>query len=208
VFTQETEGSKRLSESKIKMMTGGDKLTARFMRQDDFEFQPKFKIIMAGNHKPGLQDVGEAMRRRVHIVPWAVTIPPDERDHALDAKLVPEHGGILRWMIDGCLAWRHGGLNPPASVLAATDEYMEAEDALAGWMEECCILDPTLSTSIGLVYPDYVAYCEKSKEHAWSKKRLLQNLYARDGLSADREYGIRVVKGMGLKDGESQVGML
>lgn len=200
VFTQETEGSKRLSESKIKTMTGGDKLTARFMRQDDFEFQPKFKIIMAGNHKPGLQDVGEAMRRRVHIVPWAVTIPIDLRDGLLEEKLRAEHPGILRWMIDGCIEWQMGGLRPPQSVLAATDEYMEAEDVLRGWMEECCLVEAGASAATGALYSNYVDYCERSKEHAWSKKRLLQNLYARDGMKAEREYGIRVVTGIGLKD--------
>lgn len=199
VITQETEGSKRLAESKIKMMTGGDKLTARFMRQDDFEFAPKFKIIMAGNHKPGLQDVGEAMRRRVHIVPFTVTIPREQRDLHLEDKLATEHPAILRWMIDGCLAWRRLGLAPPASVLAATEDYMEMEDGLRSWFDECLTLDPSAVSAPGELYASYVTYCEASKEHPWSKKRLMQALYKRDGLSAIREYGVRMVKGVGLR---------
>lgn len=198
VITEETEGSKRLAESKIKMMTGGGKLTARFMRQDNFSFIPTFKIIMAGNHKPGLQDVGEAMRRRVHIVPFTVTIPREQRDLQLEDKLSAEHPAILRWMIDGCLAWRKLGLAPPASVLAATEDYMEMEDNLRGWMDECLTLAPESVSAPGELYASYVTYCEASKEHPWSKKRLMQALYQRDGLSAIREYGVRMVKGVAL----------
>lgn len=204
VISQETEASKKLSESKIKTMTGGDKLTARFMRQDDFEYTPIFKLILAGNHRPGLNDVGEAMRRRVHIVPWAVTIPQDERDTHLEEKLRAEHPGILRWMIEGCLAWRQMGLMPPASVTSATDEYLEAEDALRGWMDECIEVNPLGSVPIGTIYTNYVEFCERNKEHPWGKKRLLQTLTSREGITPEREFGVKVLKGLLLADGPVQ----
>ena len=75
VVAQETEQNRRWAESKIKSLTGGDKITARFMRQDFFEYTPQFKLMIAGNHKPSLRGVDEAIRRRIHLVPFAVTIP-------------------------------------------------------------------------------------------------------------------------------------
>ena len=80
----ETEEGRRWAESKIKALTGGDTIAARFMRQDFFEFMPQFKLVIAGNHKPGLRSVDEAIRRRFHLFPFTVTIPPDERDRELE----------------------------------------------------------------------------------------------------------------------------
>ena len=102
-------------------LTGGDKISARFMRQDYFEFAPQFKLVIAGNHKPGLRSVDEAIRRRFHLLPFVVTIPSAERDPDLRNKLRAEWPGILTWMIEGCLEWQDKGLLPPAAVLNATD---------------------------------------------------------------------------------------
>ena len=102
----ETEEGRRWAESRIKALTGGDKIPARFMRQDFFEFTPQFKLVIAGNHKPGLRSVDEAIRRRFNLVPFTVTIPTEKRDKELSEKLKPEWSGILQWMIDGCLAWQ------------------------------------------------------------------------------------------------------
>jgi putative DNA primase/helicase len=113
VTSVETEEGRRWAESKIKALTGGDKIAARFMRQDYFEFTPTFKLIIAGNHKPGLRSVDEAIRRRFHLVPFNVTIPPEQRDKSLGDRLRTEWPGILAWMIDGCLQWQERGLAPP-----------------------------------------------------------------------------------------------
>ena len=79
------------------------------MRQDYFEFTPQFKLVIAGNHKPGLRSVDEAIRRRFNLIPFTVAIPPAERDERLTEKLKAEWPGILAWMIEGCLDWqRHG----------------------------------------------------------------------------------------------------
>ena len=142
VSAVETEEGRRWAESKIKALTGGDKISARFMRQDFFEFTPQFKLLIAGNHKPGLRSVDEAIRRRFYLLPFTVTIPAEERDPGLLEKLRTEWPGILHWMIEGCLQWQRDGLAPPAIVTAATAAYLEAEDAIAAWIADCCEIDP------------------------------------------------------------------
>ena len=138
VAVTETEEGRRWAEAKIKQLTGGDRISARFMRQDFFQFTPGFKFVIAGNHKPSLRSVDEAIRRRLHLVFFAVTIPEDERDPELAEKLKAEWPGILLWAIDGCHLWAEQGLDPPDSVRAATDAYLEAEDAVTTWIDDCC----------------------------------------------------------------------
>ena len=110
VTATETEEGRRWAESRIKALTGGEKIAARFMRQGFFEFQPMFKLIIAGNHKPGLRSVDEAIRRRFHLIPFTVTIPPADRDEHLPEKLKFELPGILAWMFEGCLDWQETSL--------------------------------------------------------------------------------------------------
>ena len=114
----EVEAGRTWAESKIKALTGGDRLQGRFMRQDFFEFDPQFKLMVAGNHKPSLRGVDEAIRRRLHLIPFTVTIPPDERDPDLPEKLKAEWPAILRWAIDGCLDWQQRGARPARSPCA------------------------------------------------------------------------------------------
>jgi putative DNA primase/helicase len=99
VVAQETQKGRRWDETKIKALTGGDKITARFMRQDFFDFVPKFKLFICGNHKPRLTSVDEAIRRRLLLVPFTVQIPLAERDLQLPDKLWAERRAILRWAI-------------------------------------------------------------------------------------------------------------
>ena len=134
----ETEAGRQWAEARIKALTGGDKITARFMRQDFFEYIPQFKLLIAGNNKPGLRSVDEAMKRRFNLIPFEVNIPKDERDLELAEKLKGEWPGILAWMVTGCLAWQQKGLAPPNVVVAATEAYLESEDTFNQWLEECC----------------------------------------------------------------------
>ena len=115
-------------------------IAARFMRQDFFDYLPQFKLMIAGNHKPGLRSVDEAIRRRFNLIPFTVTIPAEERDKDLGDKLKAEWPGILQWMIDGCVDWQERGLAPPEVVTAATAAYLEAQDSIAAWLDECCEL--------------------------------------------------------------------
>ena len=127
VTSQETEEGRRWAESKIKALTGGDPITARFMRQNFFTYQPAFKLVIAGNHKPGLRGVDEAIRRRFHLIP---VHRHDRKPGSRPArKARAEWPGILAWMTQGCLHWQHDGLNPPEIVREATEAYLAEEDA-------------------------------------------------------------------------------
>ena len=200
VTATETEEGRRWAESKIKSLTGGDKISARFMRQDFFEFVPAFKLMIAGNHKPGLRSVDEAIRRRLHLIPFAVTIPPAERDKNLVESLKIEWPGILAWMIDGCMDWQATGLQPPELVTEATAQYLEAEDAIAAWIDECCQRDPQAWESRGALFSSWTAWATKAGEPAGSQKRFVQTIEAR-GFVPQRSHtergfaGLRIVSG-------------
>jgi putative DNA primase/helicase len=140
VTASETEEGRAWAESRIKQMTGGDRISARFMRQDFFEFTPQFKLMIVGNHKPVLRNVDEAARRRFLIVPFERK--PENPDRELEEKLKAEAAGILRWMIEGCLDWQANGLVKPPSVLAATAEYFSDQDLFAHWLAEECDCEP------------------------------------------------------------------
>lgn len=179
VTATETEEGRRWAESKIKALTGGDEISARFMRQDFFEFKPNFKLLIAGNHKPGLRSVDEAIRRRFHLIPFKVTIPAGERDPDLKKKLEAEWEGILEWAIEGCLAWQKNGLCPPPSVVQATEAYLDAEDGVSTWISECCSLEIDAWSSSSDLRLSWESWAETNGEPKGSAKRFAQNLEAR-----------------------------
>jgi putative DNA primase/helicase len=179
VTSIETEEGRRWAEQKITALTGGDEISARFMRQDYFDYTPHFKLVIAGNHKPGLRSINEAIRRRLHLIPWSVVIPEQERDKKLVERLQPEWPGILAWIVAGCLQWQEIGLAPPKIVTEATDAYMEAEDALIAWIDEQCIRDPNAWEKTTTLYAGWKAWAEKSGEYVGSTKRFSQNLEER-----------------------------
>jgi putative DNA primase/helicase len=187
VTSVETEEGRRWAESRIKQLTGGDQVKARFMRQDFFKFMPQFKLVIAGNHKPGLRSVDEAIRRRVNLVPFAVTIPPGERDIAFNEKLEPELPGVLAWMIRGCAAWQEERLNPPSSVTEATDNYLAEEDAIAAWMEEHCDFHPQSWTNTTRLFRSWSEWATAAGEYVGSMKRFSQNLENRPRLTRRRD---------------------
>jgi putative DNA primase/helicase len=162
VIAQETEKGRRWDETKIKSMTGGDKMTARFMRCDFFDFVPQFKLWIVGNHKPRLDNVDEAMRRRMLLVPFTVQIPEEERDPDLPQKLRAEWPAILRWVVDGCLEWQRIGLAPPKIVTDATDEYFDDQDVIKQWIEDR-IDDggPYAFTSVSELFASWKAWCDE-----------------------------------------------
>lgn len=142
VTSTEVEEGSRWSEAKIKTLTGGDEIQARFMRQDFFKFVPVFKLMVSGNHKPMLRSVNVAIKRRMNLLPFTVTIPPNEVDPNLAENLEEEWPGILAWMIRGCLSWQHAGLAPPAAVIDATENYLANEDKVGQFISETCDIDP------------------------------------------------------------------
>src|SRR5262249_15351984 len=152
-----------------------------------FEFTPQFKLLMAGNHKPGLRSVDEAIRRRFHLIPFGVTIPPAERDHNLTEKLKAEWPGILAWMIEGCAAWQRIGLSPPSAVLDATAAYLEAEDAHAAWLEECCVRDAEAWESRAALFASWGAWADRTGEHKGTRKTFIQAMESRGVASRKRK---------------------
>jgi putative DNA primase/helicase len=175
----ETEEGRLLAESKIKTLTGGDRIAARFMRQDFFEYVPQFKLLIAGNHKPSLRTVDEAIRRRFHLIPFTVTIPPDQRDTSLGDRLKEEWPGILSWAIEGCIEWQDKGLAAPKAVVDATAKYLEAEDGIHTWIDEECERDHRAFTTSGSLYASWKAWADRSGENAGSMKAFSQNLEKR-----------------------------
>lgn len=201
VTAVETEDGRRWAESKLKALTGGDRIAARFMRQDFFEFAPVFKLVIAGNHKPGLRTVDEAIRRRFNLLPFTVTIPPSERDAELTEKLREEWGGILRWAIDGCRAWQSEGLQAPKVVSDATASYFFAEDALARWIEERTETDkPDAWEAATALFSDWKAWAELNGEYVGSQKRFSENMAAR-GFAQVRTNAARGFGGIRLRTG-------
>lgn len=195
VTAVETEEGRRWAESKIKMLTGGDVISARFMRQDLFDYTPQFTLIISGNHRPGLRSVDEAIRRRMNLIPWTVVIPEAERDIKLCEKLEAEWPGILHWMIQGCLEWQRIGLAPPQAVTEATDAYLEAEDAFAGWLEEAVIREANAWTKTTDLFTAWKAWAEKTGGYVGNMKRLAQNLEDR-GFARERRDDGRGFRGI------------
>ncbi len=155
VSGQEVEKGQYWAEAKIKTLTGGDPITARFMNKNFFTYDPQFKLALSGNDKPRLSIVDEAIRRRIIMVPYLVTIK--NKDVKLPGKLIGEWPGILRWGIDGCLEWQKQGLNLPDSVTRATDAYFTEQDLFAGWLKERCDTG-TGWASIAELHDSYRAY--------------------------------------------------
>lgn len=182
VTAVETESGRRWAESKLKQLTGGDKIAARFMRQDFFEYAPQFKLVVAGNHRPGLRNIDEAIRRRLHLVPFGVVIPENQRDDELLEKLRAEWAGILAWAIEGTLEWVGEGLNPPEAVRKATDDYFATEDSLGQWLADSCFDDhqnmaePTTTAEL---FDDWKLWSERGGERPGNVKQFSQALAQR-----------------------------
>ena len=195
----ETEQGRRLNESKVKAITGGDKISARFMHKDFFEFFPQFKPVIVGNHKPAIRNIDEAMKRRMHMIPFTVTIPPEKRDGRLTEKLLAERDGILAWAVTGCLAWQLEGLNPPACVRAATEEYFEAEDALGRWLDERCVREVNAKSLTAELFNDWKQWAEAAGEFIGSQRRFSDLLITRGIEKWRNGVGVRGFQGVGLK---------
>lgn len=177
VTASETEEGRQWAEARIKNLTGQDPITARFMRQDDFTFVPKFKLVIMGNFQPSLKTVDEAMRRRFNIIPFVVK--PTRVDKRLPGKLKAEWAGILRWAINGCLDWQEHGFVKPDAVMKATNEYFDDQNTFGHWLEEYCIVDDQKkkgSSSATELFTSWAKYAKANGEDAGSQKTFGQTL--------------------------------
>lgn len=199
VVAQEIEEGQRFKLALLKALTGGDPLAARLMRRDFFTFQPQCKLILAGNHKPNLRHVDEALRRRLCLVPFTQTIPVEERDRELPEKLWSEAGGILKWALDGCLMWLEQGLRPPAAVMEATDAYLEDEDIFKQWLDVCVERDKRSSATVADLRLSYQTWAEAMGEKFLGAKRFSQALEDHGFSREKASGGVRCFVGLKLR---------
>lgn len=170
VVANETSQGGRLDEAAVKDLTGGDTISARFMRGEWFTFKPTFKVWLYGNHKPVIRGTDNGIWRRIKPVPFGVTIPAEERDDALGERLRTELSGILRWCVEGCLAWQVKGLAEPSSVTGATAEYRDEMDALGQFFAECCETRSGSKTKGADLYTAYTNWAKANGEYALSNR--------------------------------------
>ena len=174
VTTNETEQGKPLSESLIKQITGEDVLTARFLYGEYFSFKPTFKIFMATNHKPKIKGADNGIWRRIKLIPFTVTIPPEQRDKKLTEKLVAENAGILNWLLKGYSMWKKEGLNEPDAIREANEEYRYDMDSIESFISEALNLDASLQWRLPTknLYDAYIKWCSKNNERSLCQKSL------------------------------------
>ena len=197
VVANEVKSGARWHETRVKELTGGDTISARFMRQDFFKYKPQFKLLISGNHKPRLRSVDEAMRRRLHLLPFTVTIAKGNRDPGLKAKLWEERDQILQWALEGCRDWQREGLNPPSVVLTATNAYFEDMNVLGRWLDERCELDKRSHAASGALFPDWKAWCEANGEAPGLQRGFTEAL-GEQGFEAQKVAGVRGYRGLRL----------
>jgi len=139
IIASEIMQARRFNEAFVKDIPGGDIITAARKFKDPFTFKPCLKLWFYGNHKPIIGGADDGIKSRLPLVPFTNTIPVEERDTHLDAKLRDEGAGILAWAVRGCLQWQKQRLSPPPAVVRASEDYHEAMDVMAGFFKARCI---------------------------------------------------------------------
>jgi putative DNA primase/helicase len=162
VTCSEIEEGQMFDEALTKDLTGGDPISARRMREDHWEFIPTHKLFMAGNHKPAVRGADEGIWRRIRLVPWLVQITEKEKDVNLKKRLLKELPGILRWAVQGCLAWQKRGLDMPAIVQEATAQYRDESDVLGQFLNTNLTFTANVITPRYIIRELYEAYCKEN----------------------------------------------
>lgn len=188
----------QLAEGLVKQATGGDKMTARFLYAEHFEFYPAFKLWLVSNEKPRISGAGPSIWRRIRLIPFEVRIPKERQDPNLREKLRTELPGILSWAVEGCLEWQRNGLSPPERVVQAGEAYRDEMDMLGGFLSDCCVTTADMSVSVAEVYAAYIGYAQTSGETPVSKPELGRLLRER-GFEQARTASQRVWKGISLR---------
>ncbi|TWT37478.1 hypothetical protein KOR34_24300 [Posidoniimonas corsicana] len=178
VVLAETKDGQRLDEGLVKATTGGDRIRARRMREDFWEFTPSHTPVVVTNHRPMVQGDDFGIWRRLRLVPFTVTIPPDKQDRHLPEKLEAELPAILRWLVQGCLSWQRSGLQEPRCVRAATDDYRADCDNLARWLDEEAVATANAQTQSSVLLKRYRDWCDRNGETALSHRRFGERLSA------------------------------
>ena len=203
VVAIETEAGGRFNEPLLKELTGGDRIRARRMREDFWEFAPTHTLIIATNHKPVVRGTDLGIWRRLKLIPFTTRIDPELADREMPEKLRNEAPGILAWCVRGCLDWQRVGLAEPPEVSTATAEYRADEDAIGGFLEEETVRGHgTLRVKSGVLHRAYVAWAEARNERAISARAFGTAIRER-GLQTLRNNGIWYL-GIGLRQQEHQ----
>lgn len=194
ICTVEVEEGRRLAESLTKQLTGGDRINARFLYQNAFEFDMTGKIWLAANHRPGIRGTDLAIWRRVRLVPFTESIPEEERDPELLDKLKAEAAGILRWCVEGCQEWRRIGLRPPDAVKAATEDYRVEQDVIGTFIADCCVTGKSHRVKAGDLFKAYQSWCTENGERPTNQTAFGRKL-------EERQYTKRKQGGTIYRDG-------
>ena len=195
----ETGEGRRLDETLVKTLTGGDTIATRTLYRDVFEFQPAFKAWIATNHLPDIKGVDEAIWRRIRLIPFTVAFAPNQRDADLASKLKSELGGILNWAIEGCLAWQRDGLGLPAAVNAATAEYRTDSDVIGRFIEDCCDVNNKASVRAGELFNAYQSWTKDNGETEIKQQKFGRSLSERGFKPHRATGGVRYWLGLTVK---------
>ncbi len=198
VSTIELDEGKHLSEALIKQMTGSDPMTAAFKHQNEFDFQPRFKLLMATNHRPVIRGTDYAIWRRIKLIPFTVTIPERERDPWLIDKLKAELPGILAWAVQGCLDWQRNGMQEPVEVNVATNNYKSEMDVIGQFIDEDCLIAPQARVACGDLYSAYAKWADDGGERPINQRRFGSQMTERGFERVRGTGGTRYYEGIGL----------
>lgn len=188
VVCSELDDGQRFAEARIKQLTGGDSINARFMRRDPFTFTPSHTLWLIGNHKPNATTGGFAFWRRLKLVPFNHVVPEGERDSRLTEKLLAEAPAILAWIARGAAAYNQSGLSTPEAVSTATDIYATDQDTIGRFIQEQChrAPNPSVRVPVARFRDAYEAWCHEAGDIPASARRLTQELRDRFGIDSDK----------------------
>lgn len=189
VRTSEVGENKKLNEGLVKSMTGSDIITARHLHKGNIEFKPMFKLWMAANHKPVIRGTDYAIWQRIRLIPFEVTILPEQRDDSLPGRLLDELEGILAWCVEGATKWLEVGLHAPARILDATKEYRAESDTIGTFIHDRCVVGEAYSTSGGELYRAYHTWAKDNGEYIVSSQMFGRRLTERGFISSHTMYG-------------------
>jgi len=200
ITASEAEEGARMSMTVIKSWTGSDPITARFLFGEDFTFKPVGKIWMAANTKPIISERNFAAWRRVHLIPFLVTIPKTEQDKELESKLLQELPGILNWALEGLREYHRIGLEPPEAVKVATETYRRENDSLEAFIAECCLVQRLAVCKNTELFYAYEVYCRDSGLNQISQTKFSIDLRAKENIFLKKTMEGRFWYGIDLKE--------
>ena len=177
-------------EATIKQLTGGNTIRSRHLYGRFFTYTPSFKIWLETNAKPTIRETGEAMRRRVKLVPFTQTFKGKSRDRDLLKKLERELPGILAWVVRGCLEWQRCGLGQAPSVDEATEQYLRESDSIGRFLGDQCLRGSGYQVPGKEFYEAYASMCRQQGEKPVSNNALAQALKDRGIKKARRRKGV------------------